>query len=97
MSEYKITKTGENQYKVEEIPDTDWDSGDDKWHFCPVCGKKYWEYIEGYGFCSSECKEKYEENPSAYIKAPSNAGLGFIVFLIICGVIFAVLKKMGIL
>lgn len=65
MSDYKVTKTGENEYKVEK--ESDWSSDDlEGTSFCIVCGKRFVPLWEGDRCCSLECKCKYDENEEYY-------------------------------
>lgn len=65
MSDYKVTKTGENEYKVEK--ESDWSSDDlEGTSFCIVCGKRLVPLWEGDRCCSLDCKRKYDENEEYY-------------------------------
>ena len=65
MSDYKVTKTGDNEYKVEK--ESDWSSDDlEGTSFCIVCGKRFVPLWEGDRCCSLDCKRKYDENEEYY-------------------------------
>ena len=61
MPDYKITKTGDNEYKVEK----EYYTFEER---CIVCGSKYEipEYARDTKCCCSSCLERYKENPKYY-------------------------------
>lgn len=80
MSDYKVTKTGDNEYKVEK--ESDWSSDDlEGTSFCIVCGKRFVPSWEGDRCCSLDCQRKYEENEEYYDEMAKPTLFGLFIFL----------------
>lgn len=99
MSDYKITKTSDNEYKVEK--EIDWSSDDlEGFSKCVVCGKEFYPISKDDRCCSVDCIDKYFENKEYYDKkresdslADSLCVLALLAFLIWCIVDFVKLVK----